>query len=426
MADTMSPLQQILLTANKLTGNAHTWWSTMKRQGEAASIRTFDDMKRALIEEFTPPEHEQTIRRLLSKHQQTKSVVDYNVRFNQLLQQVPFMSFEEQKYFYLSGLRGDIQRFVSSGELNLANLKTMQRAAIRQDNGSRTKSTKGLEVEAHATDTKKWKKDQKGKPTGKPRPERKPTGKFPCFICKAEKPDHWPSKCPEWASYEAAKKKQDAAPAPEANFTHVEANLTLATDKLSEYSVAVDSAATHHIIKDKFLIEDYRPFKNKIAVRGGKKGSAPAIGYGTGKLTIYNKEDETKSVIFKDVIYAPDYVRNLVSTQAMNPIYGATLEGNTSPYTGIHDVKTRQKILNIRTNGGLPFIVGFTETTPEAFASEVLAEDPPPDAASTDDALSNQESVKESTGTSKNYVNGTSASAIQESKHSTKQIYFTA
>lgn len=393
---------KILIAASKLTSTAEIWWRTLRIEGNANKIRTWEDMKKLLMANFIPPEHETTIRGKMLRLKQAGTVAAYTSYFNQLAMQIPTMSQQDKQFFYIEGLHKDISRAIVVSKDNLASLSTVQMAAIRQEQYNRQPGKRGLpgKVEAYSTEgggrgkgtrrgTKGWGGYQRGINP------RKPKG-ISCFICSG---NHLARYCPETAEFRTFKeerdKKQtstaDGKQTEEANFTEVEANMTLSTHRTSPYSITVDSAATNHIIKDRFMIDNYRPIK-PIPVEGGKKGSAAAQAVGMGDVTVYNNEDGNEFITFKNVLYAPEYRRNLVSSTRLVQEQGYDTN-ITANGPGIYHQNARQPVLPIKINGFLPFLEGYTETTPEAFATAV--ED-------TETDSNNSEPVKESTATSKN------------------------
>ena len=144
-----------------------------------------------------------------------------------------------------------------------------------------------------------------------------------------------------------------------------EANLVLATNHRSSHSIALDSCATHHVIKDAILLTDFRPIPAvQISVANGEKLTARQA----GTLTIRNNETD-ESIVCTDVLYVPEASRNLVSTSPL------TQEGYDITFSvdGSSIRKNERVILPLRNDGNLPFIDGYVETTAAAFATEAKA-----------------------------------------------------
>lgn len=92
---------------------------------------------------------------------------------------------------------------------------------------------------------------------------------------------------------------------------------------------------------------------------------------GRGVLTVFNPQDESK-VTFEDVLYVPDYPRNLITTQHLPKGVGACLEGNESPNTGLYVKGSRKKPLDIRVDGNLPLLVGNTGMDVDGYITMVM------------------------------------------------------
>jgi hypothetical protein len=396
---------QVMYAVTKMTSTAHIWWTSQRKKG--ISARNWEELKQALFRRFVPPEHMDLIREKIHKLEQKHSVVAYNEAFNRLITQLPLLSYGEQQFLYRRGLKPRIKELVSVN--HYTDLEDLQMAAIRHDTAVSHKATRNLEVEANASEDggKGRGRGGRGRGRGRGRFDRSQRSKG-CFICGKE--GHYARDCilvKKAKKLHEDKEKKDASKdgvdghddGNQANFTEVEANLTLATHKRSPYSILVDSGATAHIIKDKFLIENYQPLSKPIPVSGGKVGSEPALAIGRGILTVSNPKNDNK-VTFEDVLYVPDYKRNLITTQQLPKGIGACLEGNESSDTGLYVKGSRKKLLDIRVDGNLPLLVGTTGMCLEGYVSMVTKEDM---IARDAGELTNEgQSVKDTTATSKN------------------------
>jgi hypothetical protein len=406
----LSDYHQVMYAATKLSSTAHIWWTSQKKKGTSA--RRWEEMKMALIRRFVPPEHVNLVREKIDKLEQKYSVVAYNEAFNRLITQLPLLPYVEQQYLYLRGLKPRIKELVSVNQY--MDLEDLQMAAIRHDSPTSHKALKNLEVEANASDHgTRGKGNARGRDRGRGRFNKGRGGRFDkfqrrkgCYLCDEE--DHYARECPTFKEAKkireqrrkAKEKSEDVSDdGKEANFTHVEANLSLATHKRSPYSILVDSGATAHIIKDKFLIENYRQLSKPIPVSGGKVGSEPAMALGRGVLTVSNPRTDSK-VTFEDVLYVPDYPRNLVTTQRLPKGVGACLEGNESPNTGLYVKGSKKRLLDIRVDGHLPLLVGTTTMDAEGYVTMVTNEDMM--ARDAGGVTKEVQSGKDSTATSKN------------------------
>ena len=68
------------------------------------------------------------------------------------------------------------------------------------------------------------------------------------------------------------------------------------------------------MVKDKFLLEDYKPIRptNINGIKSDDKNPLKSIGKGT--ITIYGKD---RPLVLKDVLYVPGLSRNLCLTYSL-------------------------------------------------------------------------------------------------------------
>lgn len=355
----LPPILETKMAVSKLTSTAHIWWRRQESQGTAP--QTWNLLKTALRLRFTPPAFTSTIRDKLDDLSQTTSVVAYNNAFNKLIMQVPDMSRGEIEHRYLKGLKRPIYSAIISKDLT--DLDYMQEAATRQEQLTSERGARApkLEqrVEAHlthdSTANREHRRSWKAHPRNNSHQQRRRSiPQSPCHVC--EQTGHWMKDCPLLKEAIATIKQRKPA---------AEANLVLATNYRSSHSIALDSCATHHIVKDLILLTDLRPISDvQISVANGEN----LIARQSGTLTI-NNNDTDDAIVCVDVLYVPEASRNLVSTAPLNTAgYDITFSNKGSSIR-----KDGRVVLPLRHNGNLPFIDGYVETTAAAFALQAKA-----------------------------------------------------
>ena len=75
-------------------------------------IKTFEQLKEGLLDQFVPLEYCTSICAKLWALKQTRTIREYNASFTQLVQQLPVVSFEEVLYNYLQGLHEEVRNLV--------------------------------------------------------------------------------------------------------------------------------------------------------------------------------------------------------------------------------------------------------------------------------------------------------------------------
>ena len=101
------PSMELTLATAKLNGDAKIWWRDHRNTiaiDHPQRIKCWSQLRKALIEHFTPPEHAYTIRNKLFNLKQNASVVDYNVSFMRLKQQLTNLGTDDAIFAYLRGL----------------------------------------------------------------------------------------------------------------------------------------------------------------------------------------------------------------------------------------------------------------------------------------------------------------------------------
>src|SRR5271169_1923780 len=128
----LSPSLELQFAASKLTRDALIWWHQHKREFPSTScerIKTFEELKEGLLDQFAPPEYCTSIRAKLRILRQTRTVREYNASFTWLVQQLPMVSFEEVSYDYLQGLREEVRNLVRT-QYGLKILRDLQHASL--------------------------------------------------------------------------------------------------------------------------------------------------------------------------------------------------------------------------------------------------------------------------------------------------------
>ncbi|TPX52540.1 DNA-directed DNA polymerase, partial [Powellomyces hirtus] len=242
---------------------------------------------------------------------QTDSVVAYNNAFNKLIMQLPNRYDEEIEYRYLKGLKRHIYTAIVSR--NLTGLDALQEAATRQEQmmGHTTDSRRDYKpkaFEAHVVDNKKHNEEQKFSSfRGRGRGNQRGRGRggassstpfqYPCALCNEK--GHRTHLCSKLnAAREAVSKKE-------------EANLVLTTHAHADHSIALDSCASHHVMKDAFMTENIHSIAPvEITVANNESITV----HQAGTVRIINPDDPTKELVLENVLYSPNICRNLCST----------------------------------------------------------------------------------------------------------------
>ncbi len=345
----LPPSSEVMLAISKLTSTAHTWW--MQLEAAHTAPTTWPQMQSALHKRFTPPAFHVTILDKIDDLTQTSTVVVYNNAFNKLIMQLPTMDPMTVRHRYCKGLKRPIYTAIIAQPLE--ELSDLQAAAVQQEQMTTGREkqppNKPPTVEAHSAaqdKNKERKQHSKTKPPSKQNTKREPL--FPCALC--DKEGHFTAKCPG-----IAKAKE--------LYKNAEANLTLSTNARSSYSIAVDSCATNHIVKDVFLLTDLRSI-SPISISGINKDNTPLVAKQAGTLKIQDITTDA-SLVLEDVLYLPEAQRNLVSTDPLLDAGYQVTFGKSSAIT-----RDGIRVLDIRRDGRLPFLEGYVDTPVSVYTTE--------------------------------------------------------
>ncbi|TPX53569.1 DNA-directed DNA polymerase, partial [Powellomyces hirtus] len=177
---------------------------------------------------------------------------------------------------------GSTFRPSASLDNNLATYLTEQPNATIKRDDPLSKSYK------QSSRSKGWKHKDKSPDQNKNR--FAPRANQPCKLC--DQTGHFTTQCSKLAAA-----KQFLANSSE------EAHLTLSTSHQSSHSIALDTCATQHIIKDAFLLRDIKKIPT-MTITGLNGDSLLAAQSGT--LTIENPNDPDQLITVTDVLYVPD------------------------------------------------------------------------------------------------------------------------
>ena len=103
-----APEQSLWIAIRYLQGPAQEWWIDSREKDEGAQIRTWDDLKNALIAHFDTLNKEKIARDKLAKWKQLKDVATFNEDFQRIVFDIPTISVEEQIDRYTRGLKSYI------------------------------------------------------------------------------------------------------------------------------------------------------------------------------------------------------------------------------------------------------------------------------------------------------------------------------
>src|SRR5271163_1050069 len=311
-------LIELKLAIAKLNDDAKIWWRSHRNtfpDDHSQRINCWSQLKRALIDHFTPPEHSYNIRVKLSNLKQSGSVADYNASFMRLRQQLTKISDDDVIYEYLRGLNPKIRETVRAQKDNQADLRTLQNACLRVDT-TRSTSDRSTE-EAHVTSVanRGGVRDQNGCRGGAHRgrgthrqatysrssdstrhPYKKNTSdktdgpqSKSCYLCDSK--DHFAGKCP------------DIPKIREMLISHPDQSASLAIG-----ATIIDSGATQHMFYQLDDLSDVT--QNKTTITCANSQTLRSTHMGSINLT-----DELN---LENVLCVPDLQHNLISVRALN------------------------------------------------------------------------------------------------------------
>jgi hypothetical protein len=95
-------------------------------------IRTWENLKRALLEMFVPVEHLHNLRDKMFALKQKGTILTYINDFQKVAIQIPNLSFEEAQHAYLQGLNPRIRDLVQTRE-GFTDIRSLQNTCLRLD-----------------------------------------------------------------------------------------------------------------------------------------------------------------------------------------------------------------------------------------------------------------------------------------------------
>src|SRR5579871_4094910 len=87
-----------------------------------------------LLQSKVTDEYKSLILSQLESLQQKGTIQKYNAAFDKLVMQIPDLSLNIERHYYLKGLKQDIRQLVESNRENLQDMTTLKLACLRQDN----------------------------------------------------------------------------------------------------------------------------------------------------------------------------------------------------------------------------------------------------------------------------------------------------
>ena len=97
----------------------------------------------------------------------------------------------------------------------------------------------------------------------------------------------------------------------------------------------LDSACTHHLIKDRENFTTYHEVKNKVVQLGGEKLTIPIVGEGIASLTIIQEDDQHHTMTFSQAYHVPDVAANLI------PVHQLATKGAEIEFTKVEGLIRR-------------------------------------------------------------------------------------
>ena len=108
--------QALTIAISYLADGAHEWWIVFKETEPGLSVKTWPDLKAALVSRFDILSKEKIARDKLAKWKKLKYVASFNEDFQKILLDIPKISIDEQLDRYLRGLKSYIYRDVCTRE----------------------------------------------------------------------------------------------------------------------------------------------------------------------------------------------------------------------------------------------------------------------------------------------------------------------
>ena len=280
----------------KLTGGAMNWWRSLKAEIPPSWI----SLKEQLKKEFISPNHEDEIRTLLQQLQQgNMTVKDYIQKFNKYRIQLTSLGKEEEKSYFMNGLKDDIRKSIKINIDNLKDLQSMQAAARRIDSDTTPNDTDQTKAFVNVSTPKKTKDPEFFK-------------NIPCHCC--DQLGHGFRKCPKIMDKMKKWRSNSKKDGSTALLTQQHANET--------QSWVLDCGATKHMSPDIKWFTTYSNFNQNVVVGNGDR--LDVVGYGTVLL----KLSDEFTMELHNVWHVPNLTHNLISIQSLGDLYTVNLKGN--------------------------------------------------------------------------------------------------
>ena len=110
------PEEAMKIAISYLDGNAHEWWIVHQQTQDGAGLRTWPELKNALIARFDTLNKEKIARDKLAKWKQLKDVSQFNYDFQRIILDIPDISISEQIERYTRGLKAYIWKELCTKE----------------------------------------------------------------------------------------------------------------------------------------------------------------------------------------------------------------------------------------------------------------------------------------------------------------------
>ena len=304
----LSSNMEIIIATSKLNGDAKMWWRDHRQSipiDHPNRIRNWDQLRKALIENYTPPEYAYSIRNKLRSIKQRGTVAEYNAAFTRIKLQLTDLSQSEAIHEYLRGLQPRIRDLARTQKENLADLRTLQLASLRLDTPSeRTPRDEEAHSAGNAQQGRGGNNNSRGTGTrsrGSIRgnnSHKKNTSdrtnyqrrKYPCNLCDST--EHPTYECPDIPDMRDAYKSKIKCNTPQANFA---------------ISAIIDSGATQHMFNQLDAFGSTISQESAITCANSQQLKSTHIGTVNidGISTLH------------DVLHVPELKHNLLSVRAL-------------------------------------------------------------------------------------------------------------